>query len=312
MSKISQMTQVHENYSLLCEDPVYYSNVIGITVDWVLFLVGLPEVCLACYALLCLLKKDKVAPVFVLNLLLSDLLQIGITGVFIVSRFYDPTYYPFLRARCISRLFIRLGLTSSLSFMQLISAERFVMVACPLWYRTKNSLTLSILISVCIWILSLVYSSLDYYLLSHTRYPLLLFAIVCLFPAPFLLGLYIATWKALHKSAAMRHGTKNRRRVLGVLSLMLGTYIVSFFPFIIRNLYYSLKADDDSDKEDLVKDLSGVLTSALVYLSPLVDSVLYIFIRSDIGDTLEAFSCCRTALMKLKGFKDSPWSETTS
>lgn len=79
----NQVTQVQENTSVLWgKDPVYYTNTTGIVVDWVIFLVGLPDVCLACYALLCLLKKDKSAPIFALNLLVSDLIQIRITVVF--------------------------------------------------------------------------------------------------------------------------------------------------------------------------------------------------------------------------------------
>uniref|UniRef100_UPI0037E8113D proteinase-activated receptor 2-like n=1 Tax=Semicossyphus pulcher TaxID=241346 RepID=UPI0037E8113D len=310
VSSSSQMTQVNENASLPCEDPFYYTNILGITVDWVIFLVGLPEVCLACYALLCLLKKDRAAPIFALNLLLSDLIQIGITVVFVISRYFDPAFPPLLRARCVARLFVRLGLSSSLSFMLLISAERYVMVACPVWYHTKNSAKLSILISVSAWIFSLAFSTMDYYLMSHTRFPFLVFAIFCLLPAPFLLGLFIATWKALNKSNTMRNNMKNKRRVLGVLSLVLGTYTVLFFPFSFRNLYYSLKGQDDSDAEDLVRDWSSVLTSALVYLSPLIDCLLYIFIRSDIKDTVEAFPCCNTALRKLKGFRDFSQTET--
>lgn len=303
MSNDSQMTGIHENASLCGKDPVYYTNTIGIVVDWVIFLVGLPEVCLSCYALLRLLKKDRAAPIFAINLLLSDLIQIGITVVFIISRFFDATFYPVVMARCIARLFVHLGLTSSLGFMLLISAERYLMVACPVWYLTKNSAKISILISVCMWTFSLAYSSLNYAFLIHTRFSLLLLSIICLLPAPFLVGLFTATWKALNKSTAMRN-TKNRRRVLGVLGLVLGSYIVLFLPFSFRNLYYSLKGDNASEAEDKVRDLSSVLTSALVYLSPLIDSLIYIFIRRDIRDTVEAFPCCQTPLMKLKEFKD--------
>lgn len=306
MSNNSLMTEIHENASLLCgKDPVYYTNTMGIVVDWVIFLIGLPEVCLACYALLYLLKKDKVAPIFAINLLLSDLIQIGITVVFIVSRFFDATFDPFVRARCFARLFVRLGLTSSLGFMLLISAERYILVACPVWYHTRNNSKLSILISVGIWIFSLAYATLDnVFLIKETRWSLLLLSIICLLPAPFLLGFFTATWKALNKSAAMRHDTKNRRRVLGVLGLVLGSYTVLFFPFSFRNLYYSIKGDNASDAEDLFRDFSGVLTSALVYLSPLIDSLIYIFIRRDIRDTVEAFPCCKKPLMKLKELQD--------
>lgn len=290
----SQMGQLHENASLLCgKDPVYYTNTTGIVVDWVIFLVGLPEVCLACYALQRLLKKEKAAPILAINLLVSDLIQIGITVVFIISRFFDITFQPFVRARCIARLFVRLGLTSSLGFMLLISAERYVMVAFPVWYHTKNTPKVAVLISLCMWTLSLIYSILDYVFLIHTRSSLQLFSVICLLPAPFLVALFTATWKSLNKSVAMRHDKNNRKRIVGVLSLVLGTYAVLFFPFSIRNFYYSLKGADVSDKPDTVRDLSSVLTSALVYISPLIDCLIYIFIRRDIKDTVEAFPCCK-------------------
>ncbi len=298
------MAAKHKNRSLLqCEDSAYYTNTIGIVVDWVIFIVGLPEVSLACYALLCLLKKNRVAPIFAINLFVSDFIQIAITIVFIISRFFKATFFPFVAARCIARLLVRLGLTSSLGFMLLISAERYLMVAHPVWYRTKSTANLCILVSICMWTLSAVYSVLDY-ILFHTRFSLFLFSIICLVPAPFLLGLFIATWKALNKSEAMRRQKRNKRKVLGALSLVLGTYIVLFLPFSFRNLYYSLKRDSATDAEDSVRDLSLVLTSALVYLSPLFDSFIYIFIRSDIRDTVDAFPCCKVPLMKLKELQD--------
>lgn len=302
MANNSSVAGIRDNTSLLCgKDPAYYTNTIGIVVDWVIFLVGLPEVSLACYALLCLLKKDRVAPIFTINLLLSDLIQILITVVFIVSRFFDATFYPFVRARCVARLFVRLGLISSLGFMLLISAERYVMVGRPVWYHTKNRTKLAILISICMWILSVVYSTLDYVFMIHTRFSSLMFSIICLLPGPFLLGLLIATWRAISKSMAMRHEIRNRRRVLGVLSLVFGTYTVLFLPFSFRTLYYSIKGDNASEAETSVRDLCNVLTTALVYLSPLIDSLIYIFIRRDTG---EAFTCCKMRLTKLKVFQE--------
>ncbi|XP_039999656.1 lysophosphatidic acid receptor 6 [Xiphias gladius] len=306
VSNSSQMTGVHENASFSCaKDNAYYTNTIGIVVDWVIFLVGLPEVCLACYALLHILKKDKAAPIFALNLLLSDLIQIGITIIFIISRFFDGTFQPFVRARCIARMFVRLGLTSSLGFMLLISAERYLMVACPFWYRTNNTSKFAFLISLCMWTLSLAYCILDYVFLVHTTFSVLLFSIICLLPALFVVLFFTATWKSLNKSTAMRHETKNKSKVLGILGLVLGTYIVLFVPFSFRNIYYSLKGDNAADTEDSVRDLSEVVTSALVYLSPLIDSLIYVFIRRDIRDTVEAFPCCKRPLMKLNKWRDS-------
>lgn len=299
----NQMTQVQENASLLCgKDPVYYTNTTGIVVDWVIFLVRLPEVCLACYALLCLLKKDKSAPIFAINLLVSDLIQIGITVVFVISRFFDVAFLPFIRARCIARLFVRLGLTSCLGFMLLVSLERYVRVAYPVWYHTKYTADVAILISLCMWTLSVTYSILDYVFLIHTRSSLLLFSVICLIPAPFLVAPFTATRKSLNKSMAMRHETKNRRRI-GVSEPGVGDIRSFVFPFSFRNLYYSLTGENVSDEGDSVKDLSSVLTNALVYISPLIDSLINVFIRRYIRDTVEAFPCCRRPLMKLKAFQ---------
>ncbi|XP_071759772.1 proteinase-activated receptor 2-like [Centroberyx gerrardi] len=285
------MYGMYENTTFPCgKDPPYYTSTIGIVVDWVIFFVGLPSVCLAGYALLSLLKKDQAAPIFAINLLLSDLLQISITIVFIINRFFDDAFQPFVRVRCFTRLFVRTGLCASLGFMVLISVERYLLVGCPVWYHMKNNAKLPTLISICLWTLSLTYATLDYVFLINPRFSLLLFSAICLLPAPFLAGFFAATWKALHKSMAMRQEARNRRRVLGALSLVLGIYIVLFLPFSFRNLYYSLK--DDMDTEDSVRDLSSVLTSALVYLSPLTDPFIYIFMRRDIKDTVEAFPCC--------------------
>ena len=113
------MTGMHENTTLVAcgKPPFYYRNILGNMVDWVIFLVGLPEVSIACYALLCLLKKEKAAPIFSLNLLLSDLIQIGITIVFIVSRLFHSTFQPVITAFfCITEQFVRFGLTTSLGF----------------------------------------------------------------------------------------------------------------------------------------------------------------------------------------------------
>ncbi|XP_071399081.1 proteinase-activated receptor 2-like [Centroberyx affinis] len=288
------MYGMYGNTSLPCgKDPPYYTSTIGIVVDWVIFFVGLPSVCLAGYALLSLLKKDQAAPIFAINLLLSDLLQISITIVFIINRFFDDAFQPFVTVRCLTRLFVRTGLCASLGFMVLISVERYLLVGCPLWYHVKNNAKFPTLISICLWTLSLTYATLDYVFLIN-RLSLLLFSAICLLPAPFLAGFFAATWKALHESTAMRQEARNRRRVLGALSLVLGIYIVLFLPFSFRNLYYSLKGDTDA--EDSVRDLSSVLTSALVYLSPLTDPFIYIFMRRDIKDTVEAFPCCRRLL----------------
>lgn len=298
------MTDVNDTTAFPCGlDPPYYTNMIGIVVDWIIFLIGFPAVCLASYALFSLVKAGRVAPVYVINLLISDLLQITITLVFIFSRFFDTTCLPFMKARCLSRIIVRLGLCTSLGFMLLISLERYMVVVCPLWYRRRRSVKNSTLVSLSLWALALVYVTFDYNFLIDMRYSLMIFSAISLLPAPFLVLLFLVTQRALSRSMAFR-GAERRRRILGALGLVLGSYTLLFLPYSIRNLYYSINAHAPS-VSDPVRDLSSVITSALLYLSPLTDCFLYIFMRRDLRDTVDAFPCCRRLLSVGDGNRSS-------
>ncbi|XP_010888672.2 G-protein coupled receptor 4-like [Esox lucius] len=275
-------------------DPPYYTHILGITVDWILLVIGLPAVCLASYALFRLAKAGQVAPIYVINLLISDLIQIAITFIFILSRFCDSTFQPMVTARCLARIFVRLGLCTSLGFMVLISLERYMVVACPVWYRFRRSVKNSILISLSLWAMSLGYVTFDYtFLIHNSNQSLTVFSGLSLLPAPFLVLGFVVTQRALHRGMALR-GPK-RMKILGTMGLVLGIYIFLFIPFSIRNLYFSLM-DSNPSVPDPVRDMSSVITSALMYLSPLTDCCIYIFMRTDLRDTIVAFPCCRRLL----------------
>uniref|UniRef100_A0A8C7RLA2 G-protein coupled receptors family 1 profile domain-containing protein n=1 Tax=Oncorhynchus mykiss TaxID=8022 RepID=A0A8C7RLA2_ONCMY len=261
----------------ICSSSMFLWHLLYAIIIYVIILSGFPAVCLASYALFSLVKAGRVAPVYVINLLISDLLQITMTLVFIFSR-----------------IFVRLGLCTSLGFMLLISLERYMVVVCPLWYRLRRSVKNSTLVSLSLWALALVYVTFDYIFLIDMRYSLTIFSAISLLPAPFLVLLFLVTQRALSRSMAFR-GAERRRRILGTLGLVLGSYTLLFLPYSIRNLYYSIKPHAPS-VSDPVSDLSSVITSALLYLSPLTDCFLYIFMRRDLRDTVDAFPCCRRLL----------------
>uniref|UniRef100_A0A8C7K4P6 G-protein coupled receptors family 1 profile domain-containing protein n=1 Tax=Oncorhynchus kisutch TaxID=8019 RepID=A0A8C7K4P6_ONCKI len=261
----------------ICSSSMFLWHLLYAIIIYVIILSGFPAVCLASYALFSLVKAGRVAPVYVINLLISDLLQITMTLVFIFSR-----------------IFVRLGLCTSLGFMLLISLERYMVVVCPLWYRLRRSVKNSTLVSLSLWALALVYVTFDYIFLIDMRYSLTIFSAISLLPAPFLVLLFLVTQRALSRSMAFR-GAERRRRILGTLGLVLGSYTLLFLPYSIRNLYYSIKPHAPS-VSDPVRDLSSVITSALLYLSPLTDCFLYIFMRRDLRDTVDAFPCCRRLL----------------
>ena len=84
-STLPGTSQTMANKTGLCplpqEEPAYYTHILGIIVDWIIILIGLPGIITAIYALQRLVKVDHVAPVYVINLLVSDLFQIAISRV---------------------------------------------------------------------------------------------------------------------------------------------------------------------------------------------------------------------------------------
>ncbi|KAL2097154.1 hypothetical protein ACEWY4_006361 [Coilia grayii] len=273
------------------EEPAYYTHILGVTVDWIIVVVGLPGIITAIYALQGLVRADHVAPVFVINLLVSDLFQIAITVVFILSRFFDRMQPVFLTLRCISRIVVRLGITASLCFMVCISAERYLTVAHPIWYRYRRTVKCSVVISSGVWGACALYALLDFAVVHDQKESLKVFSVLLLLPALPLTVFCSLTHKALQHCRSIQQNES--RRIMGALGLVLGIYAVLFLPFCIRNLYFILAAGSE---HSTLEDTSLVVTSALVYLSPLADPFLYIFMRRDMRNALDILLSCRGLL----------------
>ncbi|XP_062408729.1 psychosine receptor-like [Sardina pilchardus] len=268
-------------------DLIYYQHIFGITVDWIIFFVGLPAIIAAIYALRHLVRADHVTPVFVINLLISDLIQIAITAVFILSRFFDRRLPVFVILRCISRLIVRLGISASLSFMVCISVERYLIVAHPIWHRNRRSVKSSMVIACGAWAACGLYALLDFTLVHNFNVSLKILTVILLMPALPLMMFCPLTYRALRHCRAIHQD--ERRKIIGTLALVLAIYMFIFLPFCIRNLHCFLVAIiHHSTCQD---DVSFVVTSALLYLGPLADPFLYIFMTQDVRNTLVASLC---------------------
>ncbi|XP_062408717.1 psychosine receptor-like [Sardina pilchardus] len=268
-------------------DPTYYTHILGTTVDWIIFIIGLPAIIAAIHALRHLVRADHVTPVFVINLLISDLFQIAITAVFILSRFFDRTLPVFVILRCISRLIVRLGISASLSFMVCISVERYLIVAHPIWYRNRRSVKSSMVIACGAWAACGLYALLDFTLVHNFNVSLKILTVILLMPALPLMMFCPLTYRALRHCRAIHQD--ERRKIIGTLALVLAIYMFIFLPFCIRNLHCLLVAISHNNK--CQDDVSLVVTSALLYLGPLADPFLYIFMRQDVRNTLVASLC---------------------
>ncbi|CAB1338420.1 unnamed protein product [Coregonus sp. 'balchen'] len=79
------------------------------------------------------------------------------------------------------------------------------------------------------------------------------------------------------------------KRTVGVLAVILTNYTVLFLPFILNILLKSLKEE--------VRYL-GLIANLLLYLSPLMDPFLYIFMTKGPREVVEALLCCKNNLSR--------------
>ncbi|MFT7815247.1 CX3C chemokine receptor 1-like [Arapaima gigas] len=255
--------------------------------NWIIICVGIPTIFLVSYALVRLVKADHVAPVFVINLLLSNLLQIITRPVFTVMENGIPinnNVYNFFAQ------LVNIGFVSGPFFIVCISLERYLVVAHPVWYRYRRNIRNSVLVAAAGWLFATPFAIVVFY--KFSKYIHEIFAIVFLLPFPFLVFFNVGTIK--HLSGTINLPRAEKRRIFSTLLMVLGIYLVLFLPYSFFHLFKELFNKSDSCYlEQIVFNL--------VDLSAIVDPVLYIFMRKDVRWIFKLSICCRG----LMGVNDS-------
>ncbi|XP_026165612.1 G-protein coupled receptor 4-like [Mastacembelus armatus] len=223
---------------------------------------GLPLTLLAISALISLVRDDHVAPIFVINLLISDLLQICCM-ILEVARL-DVSIYS---------IFYWTALMASVGFMMCVALERCLIVYRPLWYRINRSVKVSVLICVIVWMFPVVL-----FILLNMFYMPIIYAIFFLLPFPVFVFSLVGTLKSL--SASISVSSEEKRRIVGAVVLVFLIYVMLFLPITIyllpitRPLFLSR------------------FSFTFIRLSPLADLVLYVFMGKGATDKLRALLCC--------------------
>uniref|UniRef100_A0A3B3HUV2 G-protein coupled receptors family 1 profile domain-containing protein n=1 Tax=Oryzias latipes TaxID=8090 RepID=A0A3B3HUV2_ORYLA len=226
--------------------------------------VGLPLALVAIIALRSV-RADHVVPVYVINLLISDILQLFSC---IVRAAKNETEI------CNNfRIIQNYGLMVSICFMVIISLERYLCVAWPLWYRLRRNIRTSVKVCIVTWLLCLLLYIINELLVKKD----ILLAIFLLLPFPLLIFFLCGTHKALIRTHSVH--TVEKRRIIGVLVLVLIIYTLLFLPDII---FLS------SENKNV-----HVTAYILIDFSPLADLILYIFMRKGIGDKILAYLCSK-------------------
>ncbi|XP_034564487.1 G-protein coupled receptor 4-like [Notolabrus celidotus] len=239
-------------------------------VTCIIISIGLLLMLVTIYALLSLVRQGQVAPIYVINLLISDIIQLCC----LIARVSEhDTYMAYAVYYWV--------LFSSVGFMVCISLERYLVIVHPLWYRFKRTIKISVAVCAVVWafppVCLLIMFSWATYMVEF-----MVFSIILIIPFPLFIFFLVRTLRALSSSVSVHSDEK--RRIVGTLVVVLLIYTLLFLPIIIRFLlqatgFYSFKLDFASD--------------AFVSLSPLADLLLYIFIRKQtMGNCLASVCCC--------------------
>ncbi|KAM7385215.1 hypothetical protein PAMP_001309 [Pampus punctatissimus] len=237
----------------------------------IMILIVFPLTIPAIYALFSQVRNNNVVPIYVINLLITDLIQLCSLTVY-VATFSDNIYTTY------NIHIYTFGVLASVSFMVCVSLERYLVIAWPLWYHFRRNIKISLVVCVVAWILPLV-CVLFMYFKDDNNVSLIIFAVFFLFPFPLLIFSLGGSLKAL--SAAIRVPSDEKRRIVGILVLVLLIYTLLFLPSVIWIL-----------AEETRSNTFNKVTTKLLQISPLADMILYIFIRKGPMDKLFACLCC--------------------
>lgn len=176
------------------------------------------------------------------------------------------------------------GIISNVTLMLFIAQERYLLVMYPQCSACFTRVRQSPAVALLTW--ATPFGILTLAVLNYDLW----FAAALLAPFPFLLFFAVDAWRALHCSRSNTPTPERRRTVWGIGAIW-ANYTLLYAPFILSVLLEAL-----SFKEQ-VRYL-GLVSHLLLYLSPLVDPFLYLFMTKGLKEVLLALPCCQNLRKK--------------
>ncbi|KAM9335501.1 G-protein coupled receptor 4-like [Symphorus nematophorus] len=241
---------------------------------WIIISIGLPLTLVAIYAVFTQVQKDDVGPIYIINLLLTDLIQLCCMIVLMTIQINDWESYQK------AEIAYNYSLGVSVGFMVCVALERYLVIVHPLWYRFKRTIKISVVVCVLVWVLPLVFFLTFYYRVDYKVLEAVYSAFLLL-PLPLFIFFLVRTVRAL--SASVSVPSDEKRRIVGILVLVLLIYSLLFLPRIIFFLSHTNIAHNSTFDD---------LSLMFIMLSPLADVALYVFLRKGTIDKLLASVCC--------------------
>ncbi|XP_039640620.1 mas-related G-protein coupled receptor member A4-like, partial [Perca fluviatilis] len=277
-SNLTNNTFGSSNYTISTFN-YYYDNTkagfISDVVTYIIICIGLPLTLIAIYSLYSLVRNDHVAPIYVINLLISDLIQFCC----MICDVAQP------KNRMINIIYASIynySLLTSVGFMVCIALERYLLIVFPLWYRCRRTIKSTVVICVVAWALPSLYLFTVFFG-GNFNIAQIIAIVFLLLPFPLLIFFCCATLRVLSASVSIL--PEEKRRIVGTLVLMLLIYMLLFLPNIIL-----IMASYTKDKS-LTNTLFYLVTD-FYKLNTLADLVLYIFMKKGALDKILASVCC--------------------
>ncbi|XDV26362.1 hypothetical protein PO909_030106, partial [Leuciscus waleckii] len=260
--------QMRELYRKYLSADLYFADSL---IFMIISAIEIPIMILTLFALCALIKSHRSTPVFVIHLILSDLIQIICRLTWTIKRSGGATITYALNAYYYS-------LIAGLYFMACVAFERYLLVSHPIWYRSHHSLKVCCVVSVIIWFVPLIFA--DVY--SDRLFSYLSRFIGCLIPYPIVILCFVGTCRGLSRTISLT--SLKRKKILGSLFLVLLTYTFLILPNIILTFIID---NFDSYNSFTSFHIFAYLSRYLVFLNPLADCVLYMFLRPDVGGLMK-------------------------
>ncbi|XP_070697699.1 platelet-activating factor receptor-like [Pempheris klunzingeri] len=241
-------------------------------ISWVTFSIGLPTIGLAIYTLKNLSKGENKVPMHVIFLLVSDVISFfgrpHVDQNMESGTHLSPSAFNFI---------FYFGVISNVTLMLYIAQERHLLVAYPQCLACCSSIRRSPVVALVAW-------AAPFAVLALAMLQCYLWFAVCLLtPFPFLLFFAVDSWRVLLCSRSIPPSFERKKAVWGI-SAIWANYTLLYVPFILSVLLQAL-----SFKKTVT--YLGLVSQLLLYLSPLVDPFLYIFMTKGLKEVLQALPC---------------------
>lgn len=287
------------------QDAVFLPALYGI-----FFIIGTPLNLLALCGLYKLIKTENVLPVYVLNLLIADLIQL-LTLPMWIDYYKNDHYWRFGPRVCqFTSLCFYISMYAGIFFMCIIALERHLAIAKPLKYHFLSRLKFARWFALGIWVIIAVPPSVAFnklfpvhanYTLCIEKYPseggFITYRLITLLtsfviPLAFIFTLHVKTLRSLMAVSAL--ASEEKRRIKSLLTLLVVTFIMVLGPYHLTGYvkYLGLLLHGDSCAWERAIFLPFQLGRGLLSINSLLDPVLYIFLRNDFRSALARYLPC--------------------